>query len=193
MSKQASEQPPATIILNVNCIVGGVFHSARSPLPFTSENALPEALRAFIATAASPPPEPPTRNIYDMPLALRRQVRGLELGAAEKAWAEEQASEPLREDLRAALEDAHDRNVSTTKAQMEYNQGLSDAAYARAAEEAEAKTTRYFVKRGGEMARVERARLKPAETVFTKRENGQYEAAGVIDANGEPLPPEITI
>ena len=33
--------------------------------------------------------------------------------------------------------------------------------------------TRYFVRRGGEWAKVQNAKLRPGETVFVKRENGE--------------------
>ena len=51
--------------------------------------------------------------------------------------------------------------------------------------------TQYYVRRGGEMARVERAKLKLGETVFVKRPNGEMGAAGFINANGEPPDSEI--
>ena len=127
----ASEPPPA-VILTVNAIVGGVFFHAGTPTPYASEADLPASLKPFVATAEAPPPEPVERNIYDMPLSLKRQVGKLQLAAAEKAWAEKQAAEPLRQDVAAALEDAHDRSVSIAKAQKKYNDRLTDAAYAQA-------------------------------------------------------------
>ena len=125
----APEQPTTTLMLSVNCIHDGCFYPAGTPLPFTDESALPESLKPFVATAAAPPPEPVQRNIYDLPLSIRRQVGKLELAAAEKEWAEAQASEPLREDVAAALEDAHAAHVGRAKAQLKHNQDVVDAAY----------------------------------------------------------------
>ena len=151
MAEQLTGQRP--VILSVKAIVGGVFFPAGIELPFENEGALPESLKPFIATAEAPAPEPVQRNIYDLPLSTRRQVRGLELAAAEKEWAEQQASEPLREeDVAAALEDAHAARVGRAKAQLEHNQTVVDAAY-EAAQQAE--PPQLFVRRGGEWGRVQ--------------------------------------
>jgi hypothetical protein len=179
-------------MLTVNTVIDGKFYAAGDPLPFKDESAVPVSLRPFLASEAAPPSEPPTRNIYDLPLALRRQVRGLELAAAEKAWVEQQASEPLPSDVAEALQDAHDRSVSITKAQLAYNLSAVDIVHEAAAEEAEAKTIQYFVKRGGEWARVQNARLKPGEQYFAKRAGG-WEYVGVINANGELPEQEIRL
>jgi hypothetical protein len=85
----------STLVLSANAIIGGVFFPAGDPLPFTSEADLPESLKPFVATAEAPPPEPPVRNIYDLPLSTRRQVRRLEMHAAHQEFAEQVASEPL--------------------------------------------------------------------------------------------------
>jgi hypothetical protein len=75
----------------------------------------------------------------------------------------------LREDVAAALEDAHDIAVGRAKAQAQYNQAAVDGAYA-AAQPAEPR--RLFVKRGGAWGHVERCRLKPGELIFTRTPAG---------------------
>ena len=181
---------PGPIILSVNAIVNGTFFSAGTALPFTAESELPESLKPFIATAEAPPPEPVQRNIYDMSPPVRRQARRLEMHAAHQELAEQVASEPLPEDVQAALESEHDIAIGRAKAQAEYNQSVVDAAYAAA--QADEPPQRY-VRRGGEWGHVERAKLKPGETVFVKRENGEMEAVGVVDATGGLPPQEIQL
>jgi hypothetical protein len=44
-------------------------------------------LKPFIATGEEPSTQPVQPNIYELPLAIRHQVRGLELATAEKQWA----------------------------------------------------------------------------------------------------------
>ena len=185
----AAEPPPQPVTLNVNCIVGGVFFHAGTPTPYATEADLPASLKPFVASEAAPPPEPVERNIYDMPLSLKRQVGKLQLAAAEKAWAEEQASEPLPPETAAALEAKHELHIGTALAQAKYNDDAVDAVYEQAA--ATAQPQQLFVRRGGEMGHVERCRLKPGEHVFALRANGQYEAVGVVDSNGLPPPPEV--
>ena len=163
MAEQVIAQRPIT--LTVNAIVNGAFFSAGAPLPFKDENELPETLRPFVASEAAPPPEPVQRDIYDLPLSIRRQVRGLERTAAEKAWAEQQASEPLREDVAAALEAEHDTAIGLAKAKAQYNQDVVDAAYEAAQP---APPRQLYVKRGGAMGQVERCRLKPGELIFAR-------------------------
>lgn len=160
-------------------------------MPFGSESDLPESLKPFIATAEAPPPEPVERNIYSSWRAAR-QVDRLAKGIALQEAAEEIASEPLPEDVQAALEAEHNIAIGRAKAEAEYRQGLADATYKQIEEEAAAKVTQYFVRRGGEWARVQNARLKPGETAFVRRENGQMEAAGTVNAAGEPPPAEVT-
>jgi hypothetical protein len=175
----------------VNCIHNGQFYQAGAPTPYASEADLPAALRAFVATGGEPSTQPVERNVYDLPLSIRRQVREHERAAAEKAWAEEQASAPLRPDIAEALQDAHDRSIGLAKAQAQLNQDVVDAAYAAA--EAAAEPPQLYVRRGGEWARVERAKLKAGETCFVRRPSGEMEAVGVVDSRGEPPLPEIQL
>ena len=84
---------------------------------------------------------------------------------------------PLPEDVQAVLEDAHSARIEELKAQAEFNQSLSDGTYETAAAAAAAKETRYSVRRGGEMAKVQNAKLKPGEVVFVKRPSGEFEAS----------------
>ena len=90
----APAQPTTTLLLS-NAIIGGKFYSAGTPLPFTDESALPESLKAFVASEAAPAPAPFSRNIYDMSPLARRAVRRLEIQAAHQEFAEAGASEPL--------------------------------------------------------------------------------------------------
>ena len=48
-------------------------------LPFTRAADLPESLKPFVATGEEASIQPAERNIYDTPLAIRRQVRKLAL------------------------------------------------------------------------------------------------------------------
>ena len=187
-----SEPNPAEpLMLSVNAIINGTFFSAGTPLPFGSESELPESLRPFLATAAAPPPEPPVRNIYDMSPLVRRQARRLEMHAAHQEFAEQVASEPLREDVAAVLEAEHDTAIGRAKAEAEYHQRLSDGIYKQLEEEAAAKVAQLYVRRGGEWGRVQNSKLKIGEHVFVRRENGQMESVGVVDATGGLPPQEI--
>ena len=185
----APEQPTTTLMLSVNAIIGGKFYGAGTPLPFTDENDLPASLKPFRATGEEPSTQPVERNIYDLPLSVRRQVRKLELAAAEKEWAEAQAAAPLREDVAAALEAEHDIAIGRAKAQMAFNQSAIDNAHAAAA--AAAEPAPLFVRRGAVYKRCDATRLRPGEQFFAKRAGG-WEYVGVINARGEPPPPEIT-
>jgi hypothetical protein len=188
---KTEQPPPEPIRLSVNCIADGRFFCAGTPLPFQRED-LPEALKAFISTGSSATPfEPSERNLYnDMSPHARHQARRLAQAAQEKDWAEEQASAPLREDIAAALADEHDIATSRAKAQAEYDQALSDAAHAVMQP---VPPPQFYVRRGGEWAHVERAKLKVGETVFVRRESGQMESVGAINQNGEPPEPEIQL
>jgi hypothetical protein len=187
----AEPKPAEPLVLSVNCIHDGRFYAAGTATPYTSEADLPLAMKGFIASEATPAPfDPSVRNIYgDMTPAARRQVRQLELAAAEREWFEEQAAEPLPEDVQAALEDSHAAYIARLKAEAEYDGKLADTAFQAAQP---APPPQLYVRRGGEWGHVERAKLKPAEHVFVRRENGQMESVGVVDSNGQPPPPEIT-
>ena len=132
-------------------------------MPFESRTALPESLRPFIASGNETPFEPIQRNIYDLAPAARRQVQQLELAAAEREWAEAQASEPLRPDVAAALAASHDIAIGRAKAQAQYNQDVIDAAYEQAAAEA-AQPPQLYVKRGGAWGRFKTPNSSPANT-----------------------------
>ena len=93
--------------------------------------------------------------------------------------------------MQAALEDAHALHVAKVKAQMLVNQYSTDSVVARAEAEATARIIQFYVKRGGEFARVERAKLRPGEQCFT-RQGDEWVYAGVIDSRGEPPPQPIT-
>jgi hypothetical protein len=171
-------------------VATGQFYCAGTAVPFT-ETDLPAALQPFVATGEEPSIQPVERNIYNS-WSIRRQVHRLEKGVALQEAAEEEATAPLPPETAEALLAAHELHIGAALKQAEYSQGLSDAAYAQAAEAAAAKVTQYFVRRGGEWARAERARLKAGETCFIKRPNGETEAAGTVDSSGGLPPPEIT-
>ena len=185
---EATEKRP--IILSVNCIHDGQFYRAGVALPFENENALPESLKAFIATGNETSFDPAERDIYaDLPRNTRRQVRRLEMQAAHQEFAEQVAAEPLREDVQAVLEAEHDIAIGRAKAQAQFNQDAVDAAHAAAQP---AQPRQLFVKRGGEMGYVERCRLKPGELIFARMPSGEYETVGCVDSRGELPPPEVT-
>jgi hypothetical protein len=189
-----SKQPPAAepIRLSTNCIVAGKFIPAGEPVPYEREEDLPPNLRGLVATGEEPVPFSPAERDFYGP-GLRRHAREIKGNVAWQDWCEENANPPLREDVRAVLEDEHARRIEKLKAQALVNQGMADAVYAVAQAEAETKATEYFVRRGGAWGRVENAKLRPGETVFVKRENGQMEAAGTIDSRGQPPEQEIRL
>ena len=63
----------------------------------------------------------------------------------------------MREDVAAALEAEHDLHIGKALAQARYNQAAVDAAYEGAAQREEEARAQYFVRRGGEWARVQNA------------------------------------
>ena len=161
--------------------------------PYAIESDLPENLKGLVATGNEVPYSPAERNIYELPPHLRRQAREIEGVVQWQSWCEERAAEPLPPGVEEVLQAEHDKRIGHTKAQMAFNQDAVDAAYEVAAAEAAAKETQYYVRRGGEMARVQNARLKPGETCFVRRPNGEMEAAGHVDAYGQPPDSEITL
>ena len=110
----------------------------------------------------------------------------------QQVWAEEQAEAAgkLPPETEAALQDAHDKASALAKAQIQFNRDQTDAAYESAAQEAEGRAVQFFVKRGGEMGKVQNARLKPGEKCFM-RDGDEWVFAGFIDSNGEPPPQPI--
>ncbi len=190
-------QPPKyhdPVRLKTACIINGQYYRQGEVLPFAAEHELPENLKALIATGEEEEPfDPAERNFYDLPPHLRRQARAVRgnvlLQEENEAFAE--AHQRLPEDVQAALEDAHALHVAKVKAQMLVNQYSTDSVVARAEAEATARIIQFYVKRGGEFARVERAKLRPGEQCFT-RQGDEWVYAGVIDSRGEPPPQPIT-
>ena len=90
--------------------------------------------------------------------------------------------------MQAALEDSHAKHIGRLLKEAEVNAKLTDAAYAAVQP---APPPQLYVRRGGAWGRVQNSKLKPGETCFVKRENGEMEAVGVVDSNGEPPPQEI--
>ena len=185
------EKPAGSIVLSTAAIVDGVYFRAGEPVPYAREADPPPNLKAVVATGEEEPAfSPAERDIYSPHLA--REARRIQGNIQLQDWAEQEAeADPLPEDVKEVLEDEHSRRIEKLRAQMAFNQGATDGAYAQAAAAAAAKETHFYVRRGGAWGHVERAKLKPGETVFVKRPNGEMEAAGIIDANGEPPPSEI--
>ena len=192
---EKKQQPAEPIRLRTAAIIDGAYYREGEPLPFVSENEVPPNLRHLIASdadAEGPPPfDPAERNFYSP--HLRRQARAVRGNIQFQDWAEQEveAAGKLPPETEEALQAAHDKAIGLVKAQAKFNQEAADNAYESAVRQAEEVQTQYFVRRGGEMARVERAKLKPGETCFVKRPNGEYEASGFIDANGTWPEPEI--
>jgi hypothetical protein len=207
------EQPAEPVRLTGAVVIDGVYYGAGQPLPFVKAAEVPESLRHLIATDEAQIPAPVVRNIYTgqgpelgQPAGMvyhatsgaqwvRQQAAQAAAGLEEQAWAEAQAEadQALPAETLEVLEAEHSARIERVKAQMQANQTATENAYAAAAQQAEEVQTQFFVRRGGEMARVERAKLKPGELCFVKRPNGEMEAAGVIDANGAPPPSEIIL
>jgi hypothetical protein len=179
--------------LSTNCIVNGKFIPAGSPVPFATEADLPPNLKGLVATGDEEFYDPSDRNLYFGDPRGRSRARQL---LSNVLWQDQVESAELEArklpaETQAALEDEHTLRIARLKAQAEYNQGLSDAAYEAASKQAAETETEYYVKRGGEWGKVQNARLRPGEPCFVKRPNGQYEVSGYIDANGEPPDSEI--
>ena len=147
----AKTSPQPAVVLRENCIIAGTFYAAGAELPFLHEEDLPEALRGLVARGDEVFFTPgASRNIYGDPSA-------------------EIQPDPLPIETERELADIASKRTGLAKAQMASRAEAIDSAYESAAAELEARTTQYFVRRGGEMARVERARLKPGEVVFVRR------------------------
>ena len=190
MSEKATEQPSESIRFSVASIINGKYFAIDTPTRYTTESDVPENLRLYIGGIRDEnQPHPSDRDIYMTP-AARRAARGLEMAAAQQAWAEEIASEPLREDVRAALEAEHDLHIGKLLAQSQCNQDALDRLHESLAEAAE--PLEYFVRRGSVYTRVTNVRPRPGEPCFTKAGDGDWQVAGTIDSNGEPPPELIT-
>ena len=192
--KSSSQQPAEPIRLSTNCIVDGIFIRAGDPTPYVREEDLPENLRPLVATGDEEPPyHPSERNIYFGSAGARGRARRVlsNVQWQETLEAAALAEQVLPAEAEEALQAEHDLRIGKAKAQAEFNRAAADAAYEAASKQAAETVTQYFVRRGGEFARVERARLKPGEATFVKRPNGEYEASGFVNAEGEPPDPEI--
>jgi hypothetical protein len=200
------EKPAGPVVLSANVLVDGKFISAGSETPF-SEATLPEHLRQYLATGQEDFYSPSQRNIYGgqppapdvgfvyQPLSggqWRRQAGQVANVVQEQDQAAEAAAaNELPEEVKEVLQAEHDLRIGKARAQMKVNQDASANAYEAAAQRAEEVQTQYFVRRGGAWGKVQNCQLRPGETVFVKRENGQMEAAGTVNAAGEPPPSEF--
>ena len=164
MSKPEAPEPPPAVGLNVNAIVAGVFFLAGSALPFTSESGLPTSLRALVATAEAPPPEPFSRNIYDMSPSVRRQCVGLKCTPHIKNSRNRQRASRSRRRRLAALRAEHELHIGLARAQAEVNAHRVDDTYKHLEEEAAGKVNQLYVRRGGALGKTQNSRLKPGET-----------------------------
>ena len=192
MAKAPSQPEP--IVLTTNCIVDGVFIPAGDPVPYTSEKDLPETLRPLVALGDEEPPyHPAERNIYFGSPAGRGQARRI-LGNVllqDNVETAELAAQALPAETEEALQAAHDKASALAKAQLAGRAEQTDGIYEAAAQQAAATETQFYVRRGGEWGKVQNAKLRPGETCFVKRPNGEYEASGYVNAEGEPPDPEI--
>jgi hypothetical protein len=206
MSKAKSEEPAGPIVLTANVIDSGKFYPAGSETPFT-EATLPEHLRQYLASGQEDFYSPAQRDIYQGQPAgpepgfifqgagsgqwVQRQAARTAAGLQEQAWAEAEASaETLPPETLAVLEDEHTHRIDKLKAQAAYNAKIVDAAYESLAQASEPPAL--FVRRGGEMGRVERSKLKVGEAVYAKFGEGDWQVVGHVNANGEaPEPPLI--
>jgi len=202
------EKPAGPVVLSTNAICDGKFIPAGEPVPYERVEDLPPNLRPLVATGDEEfyshserliynqqPPEPGPVVFQQTGGGSQWQARRVAAGLHQQAWAEEQAeaANALPAETEEALEAAHAKHSALAKAQIQFNRDQVDAAYERAAQEAESRTVQLFVKRGGDFGRVERARLKPGEPVFVRRENGQYEVVGEIDSRGQPPDQEVIL
>ena len=173
MSKNREQSSPV-VVLSVSVIADGKFFAAGSETPL-SETTLPEHLRQYIATGEETLYTPAHRDYYrEGPPA-------------------EYAREPLPPETEEALQAIHAKSTSMVKAQMQFDQTAADNAYEGAKQAVEAKVAQFFVKRGGQWAHVQRAKLKLGELVFVKRPNGEMETVGCVDSRGEPPEQEIVL
>ena len=143
------------------------------------------------------PPQPPK---YHDPIKLRTAaiIDGVYYRAGEVLpyTAESELPENLRPLVATGEEEAPfdpaERDFYRPNLRREARRILGNVQWQDQAEaEAEARVTKYFVKRGGEMARCERAKLRPGEQCFT-RQGDEWVYAGVIDSTGAPPPQPIT-
>ena len=114
-----------------------------------------------------------------------------------KDWSEEQASEPLRDDVAAALEDSHPSHIGLAKAVAEHQQAAVDRLHDQLARESDEKIQQaMFVKRGARhYVPVEKVKdLSPGEHVFVRRESSnRYDSIGIVNSLGELPEQEIQL
>jgi hypothetical protein len=197
------EQPTGPVVLSANCIADGRFIPAGSETPFT-EATLPEHLRQYLASGDEDFYTPAQRDIYhgqpgpEPPFFfqgvssgqwVQRQASRTAAGMQEQIWAEAEMEREhaLPKETLEVLQTKHDEHIALLKARGAYAQKLTDAAYEQAAAEAAAKESQYYVRRGGAWGKVQNCQLRPGETTFVRRPNGEFEASGFIDSTGEPL------
>jgi hypothetical protein len=190
------EKPAGPVVLSTGAIIDGVYFAAGQTLPYTAEHEVPENLRPHILTDADELPVPVVRNVYahmqtpEQQRAVQECRGNIQL---QTDWAEDAAiaEAKLPPETEAVLRDTAERNAALEKAKLKAKQDAVDNAYEAAAQHAEEVQTQYFVRRGGAWGKVQNCQLRPGETCFVKRENGEYEASGFIDSTGSPPPPEI--
>jgi hypothetical protein len=190
------EQPAGPVVLSANVLVDGRFIPAGDATPFT-EQSLPPHLREYLASGQEDFYHPSTRNYYHQPGPelgagviyqgtggqwTRREAARAAAGLQEQIYAEQEAErdQQLPAETQEVLETEHSRRIDKLKAQASYNQKIADGVYEREEAEASAKETQFYVRRGGEMARVERAKLKPGESTFVRRTANTKSAASSI-------------
>jgi hypothetical protein len=124
----------------------------------------------------------------------RQQAAELQAIVEEKEYFEQEASEPLRPDVAAALEDAHERSIGRAKAQTEYFQELQDQTFEAVTAPAAKTLERFVRRRGRHYTEVGKARLKPGEPVFIREPStGEFRSIGIVNAAGELPEKEIEL
>ena len=172
---------PAEIRITTGTIIAGQDYAAGETLPFATESELPPNLRGLIATGdeefyshserliygQQPGPEPGGPVVFQQTGggAQWRQARQVAGSLQEQVWAEEQARADavLPPETEAALADIHDKASALGKAQLQYNQDLTDSIYEEAARTSEPQ--KFYVKRGAVYTSVEKVKLRPSENI----------------------------
>ena len=198
---------PAEIRRTTGTIIDGQFYNAGEVLPYTRIEDLPASLKGLVADGSENFYHPSQRDIYGGQPAgpepgfvyegvssgrwVQRQAAQAAAVVQEKDQAEVEASaETLSPETLAILEDQHNHRIDRLKAQAGYNAKVIDSAYESLAQASEPPAL--FVRRGGEMGRVERSKLKVGEAVYAKFDEGDWQVIGHVNANGEaPEPPLI--
>ena len=118
---------------------------------------------------------------------MQRQAGRTAAGLQEQIYAEQEAEAAgqLPKETIEALEAEHDRRLEKARRNCRIMRGSAIAFMSRRPRKL-AKVSQFSVRRGGEWAKVQNAKLKPGEAVFIKRESGEIEAAGTIDSRGKP-------